>query len=1472
VNSPSLEHDPLDAVAESFLKRWRQGERPPLSEYTDQHPELAERIRKLFPALLVLERLGPMPEPGDASASVPRPDKIAVPRALGEYRILQEVGRGGMGVVYQAIQESLGRHVALKVLPYNALMSPSQLERFRREARAAGRLHHTNIVPVFGVGEHEGFHYYAMQFIQGHGLDEVIDELLKLQSAQRPGERRVPQAPGELSAADMARSLLTGGLPSNGVQATGDQPARVQLEIAHAVTLAAAPKPPMPAPASPAVARTNPDVGRIANPSYDKPTAPSPVTRRARDVGRIGNPSYEEAAPAPPITPSNTRLSDIFNRPAADGSGPDPSAPSTSARRSNYWQCVARIGVQVADALDYAHKHGILHRDIKPSNLLLDMQETVWVTDFGLAKLEDQKNLTQTGDVLGTLRYMPPEALDGKSDKRSDVYGLGLTLYEMLAMRPAFGERERHRLIKEITSADPMRLTRVNPAIPRDLATIVHKAAEREANDRYATAADLAADLRRFLDDAPIQARRIGTVERLYRWCRRNQAVAALIGAVLFLITTLAVVSTIGNFRLSKALSERSTALSEREKALGEATRANADANAKLWGSLVSQARASRMTRQAGQRLDALRAIRKALELPVPPGRSNDELRTEAIAALLLPDIEIAKELPEGFPIGSTDVALDETFERYARTGKDGIVSIRRVADDSLLYTLPGIGPSAGDAVMSFSPDGRFLYHRPEEPHLKSRSRLWRLDAGEPVEVRLPDQRSIWCAFEPSGHRCALACPDQTIRLVDLATMKPVGKTLRNHFAPNAQLAWCPKRPLLAAGSTAPSGDFQLIDVDSGAVRSEFQLTSRVSCVDWHPDGEILAVATDERKIHLLDSRTGRDILPPLEGRLSYGLRCRFSRSGDWLISNDWSGVLRVWDTRTGQLILTQGAGGDFLQFSHNDQLLGPILSGTTVRLLRAYQCKALRTVRVAAGAWFRVSGRAWNDANGNWIAIPSEQGVILIDVARGREAATLELFEELPLRFDPDERSLWTHGRYGLFRWPIRRETGTGTFCRNGPEGALHKTYLSPFPAGEIRVGPPLRLAPPGRGGTTWGTSRDGSILAMPDSDGASLWHRPSNRVLRLGPQEDVRHVAVSPDGRWAATGSHSLREGSGAKVWDASSGRHVADLPVGGICGVDFSPAGRWLITSPGGCRLWEVGTWREGAKLGSPADSPWAAFTADDRLLALGDQPGVVRLVRPDTGQELARLTIPEVDYLIPQCFTPDARHLAVTGNISHTVYLFDLVTLRIELRELGLDWDDSPLPPISEGPIEPIHVIVDLGDLRKSTAANELVDKAMRLDQAKKHNEALLALREAIKIDPSHSMANNNLAWLLLAGPKELRDAKAALPPARKAVELEPQTALYLNTLGVALYRNSEYAEAIPVLEKSLAASHGDSDGFDLFFLAMCHHGLGKTDKAKECFERASKWMNEKRDIPSHWLAELAEFQAEAKGVLARAKSP
>ena len=188
---------------------------------------------------------------------------------------------------------------------------------------------------------------------------------------------------------------------------------------------------------------------------------------------------------------------------------------------------MARLGAQASEALEYAAQQGVLHRDVKPSNLLLDVRGTLWVTDFGLAKLSDSEDLTHTGDILGTLRYMAPERFRGQADVRSDVYGLGLTLYELLALRPAFEEADRSppdRPGDAGQGAAPLAQGFLDPAIPaHDLATIVHKAIAREPSDRYPTAGDLAADLTQFLEDRPIQARRLSPVGVAWSWASLQQ-------------------------------------------------------------------------------------------------------------------------------------------------------------------------------------------------------------------------------------------------------------------------------------------------------------------------------------------------------------------------------------------------------------------------------------------------------------------------------------------------------------------------------------------------------------------------------------------------------------------------------------------------------------------------------------------------------------------------------------------------------------------------------------------------------------------------------------------------------------------------------------------------------------------------------------------------------------------------------------
>ncbi len=248
---------------------------------------------------------------------------------------------------------------------------------------------------------------------------------------------------------------------------------------------------------------------------------------------------------------------------SADAVSPDPSLPRTGLPTDltdlfhigpTYWRNVARIGVQVADALRHAHERDVLHRDIKPSNLIMDRHGIAWVTDFGLAKAMQDDSVSQIGDIVGTLRYMAPERFRGEADARSDVCSLGLTLYEMLALRPPYEAPDASSLMRKIAEEPPPRLAVVAAGIPRDLETIVMKAVAREPAHRYQSAEEMADDLRRFLDDRPIRARRVSSVEHLWRWCRRNPAVAGLTATALGLLVLVAIVTSIGYILTNKAL------------------------------------------------------------------------------------------------------------------------------------------------------------------------------------------------------------------------------------------------------------------------------------------------------------------------------------------------------------------------------------------------------------------------------------------------------------------------------------------------------------------------------------------------------------------------------------------------------------------------------------------------------------------------------------------------------------------------------------------------------------------------------------------------------------------------------------------------------------------------------------------------------------------------------------------------------
>jgi len=420
----TADRDPVEVLAAEFIARRRRGEDPSVDEYIVEHPDLAEEIAELFPTIAALEKV--KIEKGRSVGGRVSLGGSRIER-LGSFRVIREIGRGGMGIIYEAEEESSGRRVAIKVLPKRLLPEPKYLRWFQRETRIAASLHHPNIVPLFEVGQQDGFHYYVMQYVEGVSLDRILEST-----------KRGEFIAGKEDLASMARVLIA--RDGNSQQRERTPHAPIQLEV-----------------------DTSPSRGLLAT---------MPIRRQAERDADIRAYLAGRSSPAP--------------------------RPQTLASSSVYWRSVARIGVQVADALQYTHAMGIMHCDIKPANLIVNARGIVWIVDFGLAEALGHGEANRSDGIVGTLPYMAPEQLRGRSDARSDIYSFGLTLYELLTLRPAFDVSDRHALVQKIMKEGPVRPRVVCPKIPKDLETIVLKAIDRQPECRYQSAEALATDLRRF--------------------------------------------------------------------------------------------------------------------------------------------------------------------------------------------------------------------------------------------------------------------------------------------------------------------------------------------------------------------------------------------------------------------------------------------------------------------------------------------------------------------------------------------------------------------------------------------------------------------------------------------------------------------------------------------------------------------------------------------------------------------------------------------------------------------------------------------------------------------------------------------------------------------------------------------------------------------------------------------------------------
>jgi serine/threonine protein kinase/WD40 repeat protein/tetratricopeptide (TPR) repeat protein len=775
----------FDLLVDELIVRLQAGEAPDWPALAREHPEHVGRLRSMAGAL---EALGDLSRAGDSALSgvapLPAAEEV-VPGVLGDFRILREVGRGGMGVVYEAEQVSLNRRVALKVLPLAATMDPRQLERFRHEARAAALLHHPHVVPVHGVGCERGVHYYAMQLIEGCSLAAVIEVL----RGADPGGKEAGDGPGD-------------------------------------------------------------------------------------------------AAPTQPLAALNT-------------------VPLRRGRA--HFRRVAELVAQAADALEYAHGMGVVHRDVKPANLLLDAGGNVWVTDFGLARLGEGPGLTVSGDLLGTLRYMSPEqalARHGLVDHRTDVYSLGATLYELLTLRPAVDGASKHEVLHRLAFEEPVAPRKLDRSVPAELETVTLKALARDPGERYATAQELADDLRRWLDDRPTLARPPGLLQRLRKWSRRHRPLVVGLGVFLTLLAAGLVLGVLAyGVRQGELARERSRFAREKErserKVAGDLRRV-----------LAGRAEAVRLARRPGYRRRVWADLRGAISLPARGG-SVDSLRATLLACLGDPigldpvgdPAAVRRRQPPALPAGSGKwlrraasggpTAVSPDGGLVATAGRAGRVGVHN-REGILLQEKPC--PLGGVYDLAFSADGKVLVAGCEQGFV-----VWDLPGPDRWVVRAGNVFSV--AVSPNGR--LLACGGRQLELWSLATRRPVASLPAPAAGARVEFS-ADGRVLLAVANGAAVAGWPVSDTPERRLLDGH--TGGVPAVAFSPDGRLLVSVSKDRAVRVWDAATGRP-LRTLTGHPGEVEAAAFNADGSLLATGDRAGAIRVWGAGSGDLLAEVGPG-----------------------------------------------------------------------------------------------------------------------------------------------------------------------------------------------------------------------------------------------------------------------------------------------------------------------------------------------------------------------------------------------------------------------------------------------------------------------------------------------------------------------------------------------------------------------------------
>jgi WD40 repeat protein/serine/threonine protein kinase len=1161
----------LQEVAREISARRGRGELPAFDEYAGRFPELARELRELFQ---------PDDDPDKTAApsedvTVAHVSRLEVaPRTpqlerLGEFRILGMIGRGGMGVVYQAQQESLGRKVALKVLPSSALLSPEDVLRFKREAQAAARLHHTNIVPVHGVGEDQGIHFYVMQYIEGRGLDAIIAELRRAREKPRPPIEQSSKNPEE----------------------PRDETARLAGYI---------------------------ETGRISGLHLIPDTQVAP---------RSGSALADEHLGRSDIPSTVTEHHVALNGPSFSGSAELSGRVPTS---KVFLQSVARIGEQVAEALEYAHTQGVLHRDIKPSNLLLDRDGTTWITDFGLAKLSGSEDLTQSGSFVGTLRYMAPERFRGKGDERSEVYSLGLTLFELITLRPAFEAADYDSLIRKVSQDEPPRLRTLAPATPVDLQTIIQKAIAREPELRYQSAGALAEDLRRFIEDRPILARRASAAERLVRWSRKNRLLAGLIATVIVLGGAL----TVGSLVLAYRSAVRAEAGRRQLVLMNVAAASERMDEGDFLRALPPLGEALKLdqgdpAREEGHRYrlgSVLWATPRIIQLCPHDGIvtsssfSSDGLRILTACADgrvrvwdLVSTDPVAPTINHGDFVDYAEFNLQGT--RIVTAGRDGSARVWDARTGAAIT--PPLRHAGGVPFATFSPDGR----RVATAGWDATARVWDAETGEPVTPPLAHSyRVSFVAFSSDGSMVATGSDDGTARVWDALTGAPRTPPLKQGHVVG-RLGFSPDgKRLVTAGWDATARVWDVATGKEATSPLRHDLVVFDAC--FSPDGTRIATASWDGTARIWDAKTGERLIAPLkhDGIVRTAV---WSSDGKWLLTGSVDGTVRLWDSARGKLA--------FPPLRHN----GPVWSAR-------FAPRSLRLVTASEDGMARV----WEPSLEQPVAPTLKLEGAVLHIAMSRNGSRLATAST------SGSGQVWNPATGKALTPPLKHSRSVGHVDLS-PDGSRIVTASWDGTARVWNASTGEPITPPLAHNTPVhfaAFNPDGSMVVTSAEDGtARIWDAATGKLVAppLKHESNVRSAMFSPDGKIVLTASNDFT----ARLWDARTGASLrAPLRHHGIVYfAGFSPDGRRVVTTSedGTARIWDAAT---GLAVSPPlvhqGSVVYAAFSHDGRRVATASSVGSAVVWDAATGRALSRPLVHRgsVSYV---SFSPDGRFLATAG---------------------------------------------------------------------------------------------------------------------------------------------------------------------------------------------------------------------------------